>query len=127
MNRALSAPLTGASIDWGTLRLTQEASPSKMPPLFADSRVLAYAMVDPASLPSDHSTPITLTVKATSPDGPIELVRGLEYSSYWLFMGGTTGALIPCIVQPVALDESIADLILSLCVTPLSAYYRPLD
>ena len=78
INRALSPPLTEPSINWGSLRLVQEASPKKLPPLFPDSRMVVFAMVDAASLPANDAQPITLTLNAKTPDGPISMVSSCK-------------------------------------------------
>jgi len=79
MNKALSAPLTGATIDWKSLHLDQEPSPKRLPPLFPDTCVFVFATVAPASLPvATDGLPITLTLKAKTPDGEFTYVRTVE-------------------------------------------------
>ena len=78
MGKALIAPMTGASIMWGPIRLVREPSPRQLPPLFPDTRVMIFAVADTLSLPQ-ASDSITVTLGAQTPDGVFSVVSNSTF------------------------------------------------
>lgn len=75
--RSLQPALTNVTLDWPSNTAFKQA-PIKLPPMFNLDRYLVYAFVSPdCSLVGRH----TVTLKATSPDGPVQLGLTVDLDS----------------------------------------------
>ncbi|HSF15796.1 MAG TPA: hypothetical protein VLK65_09600, partial [Vicinamibacteria bacterium] len=75
LKRALAPALTGVQVDWGGLVVKQ--APHRVPPAFADGRLLVYGFLKDAP----HADDIAITLRAKSPAGDVAFSVPLSFKN----------------------------------------------